>query len=411
MSYAKFVRESMDYYGRLPYEPNPLYTRYAADLGLDAPVKSAPVPDPSISERIVSDTIEKTRLKFDVVITDSECKCTNPDVSVLTPEEAYERVLVTKLFKSSEEKLAAYVNAKATRFIIIDAPENSSRSANLLFVGNAPMSIEIMIRAGRKSKVSVSELHLSTPSSKSIMSSLHEISAEDDSTVEFNAFYNHSENANVLELTKAEAKDRAKINANFIFSGGNVVKSRNLMNANGINGSVNATELVFSSKKQQFDINTEIINGMQKSSAYLDSGAILDGMSKCAFKGFARVKKGAKGAVSRITEKGILLNETAHMDALPDMEIDYSNDVKATHAASTAPINREVLFYLNSRGLNESEAKELLISAFVTKYVSRMSDSNAKEIAMSVLLDKLNTGRIGSMPEISMRNVWVADNV
>jgi Fe-S cluster assembly protein SufD len=200
----------------------------------------------------------------------------------------------------------------------------------------------------------------------------------------------------------------AKFKANFIYAGGLLTKSKNLLDASGIGSKIDLSEFAFGNGDQRFDLSTFIINSKPMSTARLESGAVLDGKSNCMLKGYAKVDKGTKGCVSKITERGILLSKDAHVDALPDMSIDYSNEVKATHSAATSPIDRESLFYLETRGLEEKQARKMFITAFLGKYVSNMSSGVAHEVAMSVMLEKLDNGSFGVMPDVTARGAWMS---
>ena len=160
---------------------------------------------------------------------------------------------------------------------------------------------------------------------------------------------------------------------------------------------------------QKFDINTFMTNAKPNTYAKLESGAVLDGSSMCMLKGYAKVEKLAKGAISRVEEHGILLSEAAHIDALPDMAIDYGDGVSATHSAATAPIDKDALFYIMSRGIDNVESRRLFVGAFMSKYLAGITNPLARELATSLLLEKAESGSFGKIPGISMKNVWNAN--
>jgi Fe-S cluster assembly protein SufD len=62
--------------------------------------------------------------------------------------------------------------------------------------------------------------------------------------------------------------------------------------------------------------------------------------------------------------QALLLSETAEFDSKPELEI-FADDVVCGHGATSGQIDDELLFYLESRGLPEQEARALLIQAFV----------------------------------------------
>ena len=57
---------------------------------------------------------------------------------------------------------------------------------------------------------------------------------------------------------------------------------------------------------------------------------------------------------------------TSDIDSRPELHI-RSDDVLCTHGASIGAIDPEGLFYLQSRGLNASQARALLLRAFALR--------------------------------------------
>lgn len=356
---------------------------------------------------LLANAIEgKTKIKFDVIISDTWSQSNNPDVKVVEASKLESKVFSGKLFKSGEDKIAAYLNANATNYVIIDSKQKTN--VNILFINCGNLQTQVIINAPSNTKTTVSEFYVSNSADASQMATLHEINARKDAQVELNMFHNENNKTYVASVYKATAEDNAKLKFNAIYCGGIVTKARGSMDSNGIKSDIEVTELSFGVDDQTFDINTMMTNASPYSRTELTSGAILDGTSKCILKGFAKVADKTRGAFSKITERGVLLSKDAHIDALPDMSIDYSNEVKATHSASTSPINPEDLFYLTSRGIEEDKARKLFVTAFIAKYVSHMEDPFMRELAMSILLDKLETQKYGVITEITPRNIWMA---
>lgn len=72
----------------------------------------------------------------------------------------------------------------------------------------------------------------------------------------------------------------------------------------------------------------------------------------------------AKEADTFVSQKFLTLSKDAQVKAIPSMEIE-PNDVKAAHASTVCPLEEDKLFYLASRGLDNNEAKNLLIKGFL----------------------------------------------
>jgi Fe-S cluster assembly protein SufD len=84
--------------------------------------------------------------------------------------------------------------------------------------------------------------------------------------------------------------------------------------------------------------------------------------------------------------RNLLLSKRAHADAIPGLEI-LANDVRCTHAAAIAQIDKEQLFYLRARGLGEPTAQRLVIEGFMQELVERFEEGPVRE-AMSGALER-----------------------
>jgi Fe-S cluster assembly protein SufD len=82
------------------------------------------------------------------------------------------------------------------------------------------------------------------------------------------------------------------------------------------------------------------------------------------FQGKIYVAEGAQKTDGYQLSRALLLSDQAEMDAKPELEI-YADDVKCSHGSTIGDLDEEAMFYLRSRGLNETEARALLIEAFV----------------------------------------------
>jgi Fe-S cluster assembly protein SufD len=105
---------------------------------------------------------------------------------------------------------------------------------------------------------------------------------------------------------------------------------------------------------------------------------ILDGRASGVFHGRIIVEKNAQKTDAKQTNRNLLLSDDARIDTKPQLEI-YADDVKCTHGATIGQIEAEALFYLRSRGIDEAEARQLLLLAFASECLDRMKPGPARE--------------------------------
>ena len=82
--------------------------------------------------------------------------------------------------------------------------------------------------------------------------------------------------------------------------------------------------------------------------------------------------------------KAVLLNEQAEFNAKPELEI-YADDVKCSHGSASGSLDDNSIFYLMSRGLNKTTAKELLINGFLLDVVEKITDDEIKKLLKNMI--------------------------
>jgi Fe-S cluster assembly protein SufD len=82
------------------------------------------------------------------------------------------------------------------------------------------------------------------------------------------------------------------------------------------------------------------------------------------------------------------LTPDAHADAIPGLEIE-ANDVRCTHAAAVAQIDREQLYYLRAHGIADDPARRLIIEGFLEALVERLAEGEVRDTVSAALERRL----------------------
>jgi Fe-S cluster assembly protein SufD len=90
----------------------------------------------------------------------------------------------------------------------------------------------------------------------------------------------------------------------------------------------------------------------------------LAGASKSIYYGVTRVEETAAGAEANQENRNLLLSKRAKADADPVLEILTNEVIRCGHGATVGPVDRDSLFYLQSRGLDRRQALTLLVVGF-----------------------------------------------
>jgi Fe-S cluster assembly protein SufD len=121
--------------------------------------------------------------------------------------------------------------------------------------------------------------------------------------------------------------------------------------------------------------------------------AIAGGSSRVIFNTKVIVNKGAAGADSQQSCKGLLLSLDAEIDTRPQLEI-HADEVKCAHGATTGRLDADMLFYLLSRGLDRETAHSLLVYAFLADVLTGMSVAPARAAIEHALISQLPESQV-----------------
>ncbi|HKH18607.1 MAG TPA: Fe-S cluster assembly protein SufD [Solirubrobacteraceae bacterium] len=142
--------------------------------------------------------------------------------------------------------------------------------------------------------------------------------------------------------------------------------------------------------RQHVDFDTRQEHGAPNTTSDLAFRGILADRSSAVWRGMIKVDPGAQQTDAFQVCRNLLLSKKAHADAIPGLEI-LANDVRCTHAAAVAQIDKEQLFYLRSRGLDKSTSTRLVIEGFMAELVERFEEGPMREALAAALEKRLAT--------------------
>jgi Fe-S cluster assembly protein SufD len=114
---------------------------------------------------------------------------------------------------------------------------------------------------------------------------------------------------------------------------------------------------------------------------------IVGGSAHAVFNGKVMVREGAQRTDAKQSNRNLLLTAKAHIDTKPQLEI-FASDVKCTHGATIGQLDSEEVFYLQSRGLTEAAARNLLTYAFGAEVIDRIPIASLKQQLEQTVLEQ-----------------------
>ena len=154
------------------------------------------------------------------------------------------------------------------------------------------------------------------------------------------------------------------------------------------NGDCEINSLFIPSGKQHIDISTMVHHKNPLCSSRQLVKGILSGNSTAVFRGLANVYKDAGKTDAQQNNKNLILSPSARVNSIPQLEI-YEDDVKCSHGSTTGQIEEEALFYLQSRGINRTDAMGLMVRGFANEVVDKVENQDMKGYIQNSLIQKM----------------------
>jgi Fe-S cluster assembly protein SufD len=139
---------------------------------------------------------------------------------------------------------------------------------------------------------------------------------------------------------------------------------------------------------QHLDYDTTQEHAAPNTNSDLAFRGVLAAGSTAVWRGMIKVDPGAQQTDAFQESRNLLLSPEAHADAIPGLEI-LADDVRCTHAAAIAQVDKDQLFYLTSRGLGEAAAKTLVIEGFLEALVERLAAGPVRDEISAALESRL----------------------
>ena len=116
---------------------------------------------------------------------------------------------------------------------------------------------------------------------------------------------------------------------------------------------------------------------------------ILDGKSRAVFNGKIFVRHDAQKTDAMQTNKNLLLSNEARVDTKPQLEI-LADDVKCAHGAAVGQIDEDELFYLETRGIHQDLARNLLTYGFAEEVIAKIKIDSIRADLDEAVLNRLH---------------------
>lgn len=141
----------------------------------------------------------------------------------------------------------------------------------------------------------------------------------------------------------------------------------------------NSISIAYAKENQFLDAGAKMIHLGKSTKSNIVSKSIAEQGGIANYRGTTKISKSATHSKATIKCDTILLDSISKSDTFPKNILE-NNSSTLEHEASVSKVSEEKLFYLESKGLNENEAKELLIMGFIEDFEKELPMEYAVEL-------------------------------
>ncbi len=145
------------------------------------------------------------------------------------------------------------------------------------------------------------------------------------------------------------------------------------------------TGITFAGNDQNLDTGMKVVHTGERTTSAVSTKSISKDGGISTFRSSVVVGKNAKKAKSTVSCASLMLDRVSRSDTIPALDV-RCDDADIGHEAKIGKISDDAIFYLMSRGVNEEDARSMIVSGF--------ADSVSKELPLEYALEMNNLIRL-----------------
>lgn len=173
--------------------------------------------------------------------------------------------------------------------------------------------------------------------------------------------------------------------------GGAVQRVNPAITLSGVGSSIESYGLYFADRGRHIEHQVFVHHkAAQTKSNVLYKGALHGQGTRTVWVGDVLIGPDATGTDSYEANRNLVLSDGARADSVPNLEIETGDIAGAGHASATGRLDDEHLFYLQARGITESEARRLVALGFLLDIVGHIGIPSVEERLTATLTEALD---------------------
>ena len=236
----------------------------------------------------------------------------------------------------------------------------------------------IHMKEGAEGKVIIVYESPANSGAELLSGAVTKVYAEDDSKLEITKVQLFDKNVNQIDDTQVICGERAKVGLIQVVLGGSHTDTGFHATLAGYQSKFTSDTAYLCRENQYIDMNQTVVHTGKKTDCDMKTdGTVKDNATK-TYRGTIDMRKGCSGSTGNEMETTLLLSPKALVKAAPII-LCGEDDIAAEHGSTIGKLSPEMLFYMNSRGIDQKTAEELLTRAKITAAAANIPDETIRE--------------------------------
>ena len=243
--------------------------------------------------------------------------------------------------------------------------------------------VRLPVRVGAGAKVTIIERQTGTGAA--LVSSISHLTVGEGAEVRWLIIQDQPLDTVHLGQFNASIGKDGKLLLFIMNSGGKLVRQEVRVSADGEGGEFTLRALNLLAGEAHTDVTMVLDHKVPNTASTEVVRNVVTDRAHGVFQGRINVFQHAQKTDAKMACNTLLLSDDAEFSTKPELEI-FADDVQCGHGATVTEIDRNHLFYLMARGIDEKTARGLLIKAFLAEIVEELDDEPLVE-ALEARLD------------------------
>ncbi|GAB3485379.1 Fe-S cluster assembly protein SufD [Marinomonas epiphytica] len=136
-----------------------------------------------------------------------------------------------------------------------------------------------------------------------------------------------------------------------------------------------------------FDLHATVEHAMPNGTTEENVRGIVADRSRAVFNGRIHIHKDAQKTLAELNNRNLLMSDKAEINTKPELEI-YADDVRCAHGATIAEIDKQALYYLQTRGVSRAKAQVMLNFGFINELIDLMPNQALAEWIRPIIRER-----------------------